>query len=319
MKDHSIPVFFVIALFLLVSDCAALDTISANQELKDGKTMVSHGEIYKLGFFSPGNSKNRYLGIWYKKMSRGTVVWVANRETPITDSTGVFKVGRDGNLLILSDHNTVIWSSNSMVSVGGNNQVAQLLDTGNLVVWDEHSTTRNLIWESFDYPGDTMLPGMKIGKDLVRGLPWSMTSWKTPDDPSMGKYNHIVDTNGYPQFFGRKGSVLLAILGPWNGVRFSGFSTKVANPIFSVEFVNNNKEIYHKYELTSSVYERRVLTWDGKLVDFHWIERIQEWIVYADNGGDSSCRFELCGPYGSCNINNVPPCSCVKGFEPRVP
>ena len=26
-----------------------------------------------------------------------------------------------------------------------------------------------------------------------------------------------------------------------------------------------------------------------------------------------------CGPYGSCNINNSPVCSCLKGFVPKIP
>ncbi|KAF5777995.1 putative non-specific serine/threonine protein kinase [Helianthus annuus] len=75
---------------MLPSGCSAVDTISANQEIKDGKaTLVSKGEMFELGFFSPGKSKNRYLGIWYKKISYGTVVWVANRETAIADTSGL--------------------------------------------------------------------------------------------------------------------------------------------------------------------------------------------------------------------------------------
>ena len=69
--------------------------------------------MFELGFFSPGKSKNRYLGIWYKKISEGTVVWVANRETPINDTSGVLKVGRDGNLLLFNGGNNMVWSSNS--------------------------------------------------------------------------------------------------------------------------------------------------------------------------------------------------------------
>ncbi|MFS7907343.1 putative non-specific serine/threonine protein kinase [Helianthus anomalus] len=41
--------------------------------------------MFEIGFFRPEKSMNRYLGIWYKKISTGTGVWVANRETPITN------------------------------------------------------------------------------------------------------------------------------------------------------------------------------------------------------------------------------------------
>ncbi|GJW08441.1 hypothetical protein Tco_1570864 [Tanacetum coccineum] len=36
--------------------------------------MVTSDGMYELGFFSHGKSKNIYLGIWFKKISRGSVV-----------------------------------------------------------------------------------------------------------------------------------------------------------------------------------------------------------------------------------------------------
>ncbi|KAJ9554616.1 hypothetical protein OSB04_018661 [Centaurea solstitialis] len=321
MGIHSNSIFLLLstALFFLLSTSTALDNISANQTLKDGNTIVSQGGTFELGFFSLGNSKNRYLGIWYKKISVFTVVWVANREKPITDTSGGFKVSANGNLMVLSGGNTVIWSSNSTVSDRNLNPVAQLLETGNLVVWDTISTKRSLIWQSFNYFGDTFLPGMKIGKDLETGREKNSISWKSPDDPSLGRYLVWVDTNGYPQIKRSEGPVLLSRLGPWNGVGFSGLPNDVPNPIYSHEFVINQKEIYFRYKLTSSVVQRVHFTWDGKTLQMHWIERTQEWVVYADIDSDNCGRYAICGPYGSCNVNKRPPCSCIKGFEPTIP
>ncbi|KAI3695890.1 hypothetical protein L1987_78893 [Smallanthus sonchifolius] len=316
MEEQSTRIFIFIGLMVLLSDCAALDTISANQTIKDGNTLVSKGEMFEIGFFSPGKSKNRYLGIWYKKISYGTVVWVANRETPIADKSGTLQFSRHGNLVIVSGGNHLVWSSNSTVSVQSNNPVVvQLLDTGNLVVWNKNK----LIWQSFDYPSDTILPGMKFGTDLVTGLQRCMTSWKSPDDPSIGEYSNIVDTSGYPQTLGWKSEVLLARLGPWNGLGFSGFPIEKENKVYSMEFVINDKEIYHKYELKSSVLQRVVVTWDGKTRILQWIERIKDWFVYADTFVDTCDRFSLCGPYGICSINKHPPCTCMEGFEPKNP
>ncbi|XP_022010944.2 G-type lectin S-receptor-like serine/threonine-protein kinase At4g27290 isoform X1 [Helianthus annuus] len=315
MEDQYIHVLFFIVLILLSLDCTALDTIYANQDIKDGKaTLVSEGETFELGFFSPEKSKHRYLGIWYKKISYGTVVWVANREQPITDTSGMLKLSRHGNLVIRSGGNPMVWSSKSM----GNNTVlvAQLLDTGNFVVWNKNK----MIWQSFDYPGDTFLPGMKIGKDLVTGLQRCLTSWKSPDDPSMGEYRNIHDTNGYPQNLWWYGEILRGRLGPWNGLAFSGFPISKEDPIYSSDFVMNEKEIYITYELKkSTVFQRVVLTWDGKTLILQWIERIKDWMVYANAEVDTCDRFSLCGPYGICSINKHPPCSCMDGFEPRNP
>ncbi|XP_076960448.1 G-type lectin S-receptor-like serine/threonine-protein kinase At4g27290 [Bidens hawaiensis] len=304
-------------LSLLLSDCAALDTLYADQPITDGRTLVSAGNMFELGFFSPGNSKNRYLGIWYKKISICTVVWVANRDNPITDKSGMLKFSSSGNLEILSGSNTMVWSSESTVSGWNNNSVMvlRLLDSGNLVVLERDDN--NKIWQSFDHPGDTFLPGMKFGKDLVAGIERSTTSWKSSDDPSPGVYSNIFDTNGYPQIFELQGKDVISRLGPWDGFGFSGLPIEPENQIYASEFVVNEKEIYYSYELRSSVVQRMISSWDGRTRIMHWIERTQEWIVYSDLAVDNCDLFAACGPYGSCNIDKRPPCTCIPGFQPR--
>ncbi|KAK9209424.1 hypothetical protein WN944_001790 [Citrus x changshan-huyou] len=117
---------------------------------------------FELGFFSPGNSKNiKYIGIWYKK-SPDTVVWVANRNTPIHDPHGILAISNNGNLVLLNQTNGTIWSSNMSRQI--KNPVAKLLDTGNVVLRDKFSSNTcegNYLWQSFDYPSDTLLSGMK--------------------------------------------------------------------------------------------------------------------------------------------------------------
>ncbi|KAJ0897106.1 putative non-specific serine/threonine protein kinase [Helianthus annuus] len=131
----------------LLTICAAVDTIAANQTIKDGETIVSAGDNFELGFFSPDNSNDRYLGIRYKRLSTGTVVWVANKGKPINDTSGVFKLSSDGSLLVLSDEgDTVVWASYS-TNPSSVYLVAQLLDTGNLVVRDAINQ-ENTIWQS---------------------------------------------------------------------------------------------------------------------------------------------------------------------------
>ncbi|KAM0042692.1 putative protein kinase RLK-Pelle-DLSV family [Helianthus debilis subsp. tardiflorus] len=229
----------------------------------------------------PGKSKNRYVGIWYKKISTGTVVWVANRETPITDKSGMLELSRHGNLLIRSGDNTIIWSSNSTISTMSNNPVVvvQLLDTGNLIVRDRSTKSERVIWQSFDHPGNTFLPGMKFGKDLATGIERVMIPWKSVDDPSPGEYLHYLDTNGYPQMFVRKGSVIRWRYGPWNGLKFQ----------------------------------------DDTAVHLRWMDQIHDWAVHSIGALTESCGgYGLCGPYGSCSPNRYPPCTCIAGFKPRV-
>ena len=64
----------------------------------------------------------------------------------------------------------------------------QLLDSGNLVLREENEEKpENYSWQSFGYPSDMWLPGMKVGWDFRTGLERFLTMWKSPDDPSPGE------------------------------------------------------------------------------------------------------------------------------------
>ncbi|KAK9063013.1 hypothetical protein SSX86_016883 [Deinandra increscens subsp. villosa] len=296
---------------------AVTDTIFPNQTLKDGDTIVSAGEIFELGFFSNENSSFRYLGIWYKKISTGTVVWVANRAVPLVDFSSMLKLNGDGNLQLLSVNNISIWSSLSSKLAAHSKPVAQLLDSGNLVIRDDISN--DLIWQSFDHPGDTWLPGMKIGVDLVTGLNRNLTSWKTSSDPSLGSYTVSMNINGYPQLYNIKiESGLLHRIGYWNGVGFSGALSLGPNNLNLFEFVSTPKEIYTTI-LTDTVVIRMQLVSDGNFVQFVWDDIGQSWQYYATAEKDNCDRFSLCGSYGACHIDNAPACECLEGFEPKAP
>lgn len=313
----------VICLFLVCSirTVTAEDTISMGQSIRDGETVVSAGESFELGFFSPGTSNSRYLGIWYKKISPGTVAWVANRDSPLSDLSGVLSINLQGDLVLLNSTNNTIWSSN--LSKTAQNPVAVLLDSGNLVLKDKNDddSTDNFLWQSFDYPSHTLLPGMKLGINFVTGLNRFLSSWKSLDDPSKGDYTFGIDPDGYPQAYLRKGSDILFRSGSWNGLRWTGAPTLKPNSVYTYEFVLNENEVYYKFEiLNNSVPSRMVLSPSGQLQRFTWIDRAGRWAPYSATMSDQCDNYDLCGAYASCNINNPPGvCGCLDGFSPKSP
>ncbi|XP_024024774.1 G-type lectin S-receptor-like serine/threonine-protein kinase At4g27290 [Morus notabilis] len=165
--------FFSSLIICFHNSLTADDTIKPNQTLQDtGQTLVSTGEKFKLGFFSPPNSKDRYGGIWFNNIAELTSVWVANRDTPLTDSSSVLKITESGNILILSNKTEdPIWSSNSSAK----DPTLQLLNTGNLVVKD--GSNGKYTWQSFDHPSDSLIAGMKLGWDFKTGQNWKLNSW----------------------------------------------------------------------------------------------------------------------------------------------
>ncbi|KAJ9671900.1 hypothetical protein PVL29_025525 [Vitis rotundifolia] len=294
----------------------AVDTIIVNQNITDGETITSAGGSFELGFFSPGNSNNRYLGIWYKKASKKPVVWVANRESPLTDSSGVLKVTQQGILVLVNGANGILWNSTSSLSAQDPN--AQLLESGNLVMRNGNDRDpENFLWQSFDYPCDTLLPGMKLGRNRVGGLDRYLSSWKSADDPSKGNFTYWIDPSGFPQLLLRNGLAVAFRPGPWNGIRFSGIPQLTNNPVYSYEYVSNEKEIYFIYYLVnSSVIMRLVLTPDGKAQRFTWTDQKNEWTLYSTAQRDQCDNYAICGVNGICKIDQSPNCECMKGFRP---
>ncbi|KAG5235581.1 G-type lectin S-receptor serine/threonine-protein kinase [Salix suchowensis] len=311
--------------FLIVAHCFLLFTltnystpaiINPSQSIRDGETLLSDGGSFELGFFNPGNSTNRYLGLWFTK-SPQTVVWVANRETPSSDRFGVLNITREGILILYSRSSSIVWSSNS--SRTAENPVAELLESGNLVVREENDDNpANFLWQSFDYPCDTMLPGMKLGINFVTRFESSVSSWKSSEDPARGEFSFLLDPKGYPQLV-LKGNKTLVRVGSWNGIRFTAETKSKPDSISTDEFVLNEKEGYFIFGNTSLGFPRLTLTPEGIPKRSIWNDRTHQWQLVETLQIDKCENYSTCGPNAYCQINNSPICACLDGFMPRSP
>ncbi|KAF8377078.1 hypothetical protein HHK36_030451 [Tetracentron sinense] len=309
------------SIFLSNISINAVDTITPTQTVRDGETLVSSKERFELGFFTPGNSKNRYVGIWYKQITIPTIVWVANRDNPITNSSGILTISDKGNLMLLNQGaTTVIWSSNHDLSKA-DNPVAQLLDSGNLVIREANDEDpHNYLWQSFDHPTHTMLPGMKLGWNSKTGMNRSLTSWKSEDDPSTGDYSLMIDPHGSPETYLLHRLVRRYRSGPWNGHGFNGIPDMKPNYIFNLDFTSSQEEVYYSFSLKNeSLYSRMLLIHTGLLHGYTWLETSSVWNLFWIAPKDQCDNYRECGAYGICDINTTPVCNCVKGFKPKNP
>ncbi|KAJ9563179.1 hypothetical protein OSB04_008339 [Centaurea solstitialis] len=291
-----------------------------NQTIRDGQTIVSAQQSFELGFFSPGNaSENRYLGIWYKGLATDTVPWVANRDAPIKNKTGELTLRPDG-VLELRDSNTnvIVWSTNT--TGNARDPVARLLDSGNLMVTDNDNdkSDDDYIWQSFDHPTDTLLPGMKFGWNFKRGIAMNLTSWKSANDPSKGSYVAYLNLNGLPQFYQNNGDQIQYRLGSWNGRAFTARPWVVPSSIYKQEYVSNEREIYIEFDATNgSVLSRLTVTPSGITGRYSWVNRTQGWFLFSTLNADTCERYGLCGVYGACVDTQFASCECLDGFVPK--
>ncbi|KAK3034859.1 hypothetical protein RJ639_032314, partial [Escallonia herrerae] len=298
--------------------CSGISNVTRTQKVPVGETLISPGQVFELGFFSPGSSSNQYVGIWYKNISVRKAIWVANREKPLTaaDTSASLVIGSDGNLLILDGTNISMWSTN--LSVGASEAVAVLLDNGDLVLKD--GTSGEILWESFQFPGDTFLPGMKLGVNTITGERRFLSSWQTEDNPLPGLFSVGIVPESPAQAFVWKESTPYWRTGPWNGLKFFGLPNTAAANLNGFSFLidKNLGSAYFSITISSSSLVRIVVISPvGALKVLDWDEGTKKWNQWWQEPQSSCDVYGTCGAFGVCNQSRSPICRCMKGFVPK--
>nr|GMD11420.1 receptor-like serine/threonine-protein kinase SD1-7 isoform X1 [Ipomoea batatas] len=300
-----------VLLVLFQASCigARSATLSLGQSLSPGQSLISPGGKFVLGFFHPGNSSNAYVGIWYATIPVQTVVWVLNRDNPILNSSGNATLMLSGaNLLLFNDARELIWFTNVSTTISNTTQ-AMLLDTGNFVVKNDVFT----YWQSFDYPTDTLLPGMKFGFDETSGKNITLCSWRNENQPETGLFSLQMDPNGNGEFFIRKNSSqTLWRSGPWDGEGFQFIPRRLGSNTLNFSF-DGKYVLYGNDSITSRI----VMTPSGIMEFLVWPESTENWNVFLSIPSYICEHLGLCGDYGICDISSSPVCKCLPGFEPK--
>ncbi|XP_017244903.1 G-type lectin S-receptor-like serine/threonine-protein kinase At2g19130 [Daucus carota subsp. sativus] len=290
------------------------DVIGIGQTLSGNQTISSKGETFELGFFTPGQSKKYYIGIWYKNFGNKTVVWVANRNHPVFNPyDSQLKLFPNGNLALLNDSRIQIWSSNSTVK-RYNSSVAILLDSGNFVIRDNQDSS-DIIWQSFDYPTDTWLPGGKIGYNFnIKKEKIYLTSWRNAEDPAPGRYSLELNSGALGVQDYKLYGDMTSSSGAWRGLDYELFPDFISN----FTYTSDANENVFTYEVAiPKRVTRFMIDTEGKVKQFvcrgdfpacHW-DLLWDW-------PNTKCDvLYFCGTFETCNEGKVFPCDCLPGYE----
>ncbi|XP_060973571.1 G-type lectin S-receptor-like serine/threonine-protein kinase CES101 isoform X2 [Cannabis sativa] len=223
--------------------------------------LFSASGIFRLGFFKLGSSNSNlsYVGIWYNNGVNEKPVWVANRNNPIPDESGTIGIDQYGNLKI--SHNdgdpiVTLYSAQSPI-----NARATLLDSGNFVLRE----SSNHLWQSFDYPTDTLLPEMKLGFDRRTGLNRTLTSWRTDDFPALGSFTLAIDSDQMIVWW--RGNNYWES-GPWGDGCFDSLKDEFCNHFkYKFSYTSNEEETYMNYSVSKeiTIFPRLSLSPDGEI------------------------------------------------------
>ncbi|KAL4190335.1 hypothetical protein AMTRI_Chr07g24200 [Amborella trichopoda] len=160
-----------------------------------------------MGYFTPGNSGNWYIGIWYGKVSVPTIVWVANRDKPLLSiSAGDLRIGSDGNLVLLDELGRALWSTNAAGATS--ESLATLLDSGNLVLKQGNDSEK-----------------LRLNRRTRQNQ--FLTSWTSSKNPSPGHYSAGFNPQRPKELSIWEGNVEYWASGPRNDHFFTSSMTKV--------------------------------------------------------------------------------------------
>lgn len=318
---YCLLVFFVHTFSREVYSAIENQSISSTQIIKDPEFILSKNGTFKLGFFSPPNSANRYVGIWFNQVPVQTVVWVANRDKPITDSSGELKISVDGNLQLTMGQETIIWSTN-VPNITINNSTAQLQDTGNLVLLQHNSTdVPTTVWQSFEHPTNTFLPGMRPTiSNTPNNKKVMFQSWKSPSEPSEGNFSiGIGITGGVPQIFTWNNGTNFWRTGPWDGNNFIGLPN--VDSTLKDGFVLEKNDDLGTLDMSfdpedANFFFNYVVDVNGTIIEQYWDADSKTWTA-GWVGPSTPCEvYGTCGAFGSCDHGSAS-CRCLRGFRPR--
>ncbi|XP_060674538.1 G-type lectin S-receptor-like serine/threonine-protein kinase B120 [Ziziphus jujuba] len=249
-SSNMVVLLFLVFLWLLhFKLSSAEDTLTPANSIRDWDFLESPNKLFRLRFFNLGYSGDRYLGIQYMNYSDMKIVWVANQENPLNDTSGILNITKDGNLVIGDSHGTSITINSQTPPSMSSNTSAILLDSGNFIL----KAGEQILWQSFDHPSDTILPGMKLGMfGLKLGQPQKifLTSWVSPGVPASGAFTLGIDPNNTDQLSVWQRGSLYWHSGKWNGQNFSYFPDIDAS--YKFRYISNENESYYTYSVPAN-------------------------------------------------------------------
>ncbi|XP_075482548.1 G-type lectin S-receptor-like serine/threonine-protein kinase At1g11410 isoform X2 [Primulina tabacum] len=300
--------WFLYIISISGSFCVESDSILSGQSLFPNQTIISKEKKFELGFFSPVNSTNSYVGIWYKNIPARTIVWVANRNDPIPSAD------RNGSRLELSEGGLFLSFNSKVLEVAriSNATEAVIFDTGNFVL---RNGLKSHLWWSSSHPTDTWLPRGTVGFSGSTEI--KLFSWRNLSDPAQGNYSLGVKRNGRAELFiWLNNSHQQWRSGTCEDRRHGLFFDK-SDSLSSFSFNDAKYFLYAEYNVTTM--SRIVLDLYGILTKLSWSEADQEWIIDWRQPSEQCNIYRYCGANTICDSNNAPPCACLPEFVPKFP
>lgn len=175
-------ILHLLIILVLANLSQGKNTLKAGEGIIDSDYLESNNKYFRLRFIPrPWFPQSWYLGIECVYMHPPYTLWVTFPEVSVTSLQPRLIMDSEGQLNLWIGMKLLVVNADQPALV--QNTTATLLDNANLVLTAPDGRT---LWQSFDYPTNTWLPGMKLG--LLHGRKNLLTSWTSEDNPSPGAF-----------------------------------------------------------------------------------------------------------------------------------
>lgn len=303
----------LLSFFLFISIFLQAKAQQTNSIIRPGLSLtptsksmwLSPSGLYAFGFYQ--QSDGFAIGVFLAGLSQKTVVWTANRNDALVSPDATLQFNTDGQLVLQMNQN-----GGTKYIAGQSASAASMLDSGNFVLYDSN---QSIVWQSFDYPTDTILAGQRLmaGKELVSSI--------SDTNHSTGIFRLVMQLDGnlvqYP----------LQVSGPsyayWNTRTYTAGNNVTLNldPDGHLYLLNSTGASINvlnagNASVTNTIYLLRFDS-DGILRLYsHGLDQKQNWSTVWSSSSDKCDPLGLCGLNAYCINNDYQiECKCLPGFD----
>ena len=283
---------------------------SISVEYASSNLLISPDKTFTCGFYTFNGTTNAYFfSIWFTNSKDKTVVWTANRGKPVHSRGSRVTLRKDGALVLTDLGGSNVWQTNtSLIEVDR----AELLNSGNLVL---KNTLGTILWQSFDFPTDTLLP----------------TQLFTKNQKLVSRISPLMFASGYFSFFFDNDNVLKMVYdGPeisslyWPDPNFNVFlsgrtvynNSRIAILDDMGTFVSSDQLQFSASDMGFELKRRLTIDYDGNFRLYSLNNLSGLWTITWQAISQQCTVHGLCGRNAICVYTPAPKCSCPPYYEP---
>ncbi|GLJ05470.1 hypothetical protein SUGI_0018760 [Cryptomeria japonica] len=280
-------------------------TLSPSQ---NSKWVSSNGQ-FAFGLY-PLTPTLYVVGVWFDSVIPKTLAWTVlkeNKHIPVGKKSSLQL--KENGLRLNDDRKNVLWSSES-----SDIATAVMLDNGNFVLLNAFF---DIIWQSFEYPTDTLLPGQTLKSNSNLFSKASTTNF------SAGRFELSMQTDGNLVLYAveRRGTPEGAYWDNGQLMQLVSLEFDPSGLLYLVNSTNMNVSKVAEGKAGDGRFLRRVtLEIDGTLAQYVWNMDVNNsswssvWQPLKDPCKDVKGQ---CGNNGICRLTdqNKPDCICPPQFN----